>query len=88
MRKVLYRKWIPFNWVKRPGENSNMIEPGTGCWENNFTHEGLFHQWVNAYENFESGAGNYTVGLVELPDGTIEEVLPTNIKFNDKIEIN
>lgn len=31
--------------------------------------EGLFHQWGNAYEEFEDGPGNYTVAIVELPDG-------------------
>ena len=43
--------------------------------------EGLFHQWAAAYEEFESGPGNYTVALVELPGGRIVESLPTDIKF-------
>lgn len=48
-----------------------------------FTNEGLFHQWGCSYEEFESGAGNFTVAIVELTDGTIEQVLPSNLKFVD-----
>jgi hypothetical protein len=76
MRKVKFKKWIPPQYnaeVKR-------IE-GTNCWESDYVNEGLFHQWGNSYEEFESGAGNFTVAIVELPDGTIGEILPSNIKF-------
>lgn len=51
------------------------------AYEKDFNHNGLFHQWANNYEEFESGAGNYTVALVELSDGTIKEVVPKHIKF-------
>ncbi len=50
-------------------------------WSAEFIQPGLFHKWGNAFEEFESGPGNYTVAIVELPDGTIEEVLPSNVKF-------
>ncbi|MDR7940120.1 hypothetical protein RIU82_09215 [Enterobacter soli] len=43
--------------------------------------EGLFHQWGSDYEEFESGAGNMTIAIVEFPDGTIETFLPHLIKF-------
>ena len=42
---------------------------------------GLFHRWAEAYEEFEYGPGNYCVGLIELPDGTMLEVLPQLIRF-------
>ncbi|WP_423731644.1 hypothetical protein [Hafnia paralvei] len=42
---------------------------------------GLFHQWGVNYEEFETGAGNYTVGIIELDDGTVEALLPNQIKF-------
>ena len=32
---------------------------------------GKFHQWGSNYEEFENGAGNYSVAIVELPDGTV-----------------
>ncbi len=51
------------------------------AFEKNFPNDGLFHKWAGAYEEFESGAGNYTIALVELEDGLVEKVLPQNIKF-------
>ena len=53
--------------------------------ENEFISSGLFHKWGNNYEEFENGQGNYAIALVELEDGTVEEVLPKNIKFDDKL---
>lgn len=72
MRKVKFKKWLSAS------ENVNLR---IGKWEDDFIHEGVFHQWANAYEEFETGAGNYTIGIVELSNGEIQEVLPTNIKF-------
>jgi len=45
------------------------------------TTNGVFHQWAPAYNEFESGPGNYTVGLIELPGGRIIEALPTDVRF-------
>ncbi len=47
---------------------------------------GIFHCWGSSYEEFETGAGNFSVALVELVDGTIEEVLPECLRFVDNIE--
>ena len=79
MRRVLFKKWIP---LKR--EEGNPIDNTQG-WEKDFINEGLFHQWAPNYEEYDNSAGNYTVALIELQDGTIEEVLPSNLKFEDKI---
>lgn len=80
MRKVLFKRWIKEVKIQT-SDFSWKTQEGTSCWEKEFTHEGVFHQWANAYEEFESGAGNYTVALIELKNGEIEEVLPMNIKF-------
>ena len=45
--------------------------------------EGKFHGWGSDYEEFESGPGNYTVAIVELPDGKVETVPPYLIRFLD-----
>lgn len=50
--------------------------------EREFIH-GLFHQWGNDYEEFEDNAGNYTVAIVELPNGEIITPFPRNIVFTD-----
>lgn len=38
--------------------------------------EGKFHGWGSGYEEFESGPGNYTVAIVEFPDGKVDTVMP------------
>lgn len=57
--------------------------PASGYAWSDFIYEGTFHQWGNCYEEFESGPGNYTAAVIELPDGTIEMPLATNVKFTD-----
>ncbi len=45
--------------------------------------EGVFHQWGMDYEEFESGPGNFSTAIVELPDGTVENVPAGNVQFGD-----
>jgi len=45
------------------------------------TVTGRFHCWGSGYEEFDSGPGNYTVAIVELEDGSIEEFPPYLVKF-------
>lgn len=78
MRKVLFKKWIP---QKYDESNGYKPIPDTGKWEDDYKNEGLFHQWANAYEEYDGIVGNYTIALVELIDGTIVEVSPSNLKF-------
>lgn len=79
MRKVKFKEWIPVKYI---AEISHTVkDPNTGKWEDDFIHEGVFHQWGITYEEFASGAAPYTVGLIELEDGTMTEALPKNIKF-------
>jgi len=80
MRKVLFKRWIPRELVKVEGKHFETTKLGTACWSE-FTYGGLFHQWANASIESDQGNATYTVGLIELSDGTMEEVLPTNIKF-------
>ena len=40
-----------------------------------------FHQFGCAFEEFETGAGNYTIAIIEHSDGTIECIDPECIKF-------
>jgi len=77
MRRVKFKKFIKAVIV------DHICKKGTNCWEKDFTHKGKFHEWGEDYEEFESCAGNYSIALVELEDGTIEKVLPENVKFID-----
>lgn len=81
MRKVKFKKWIPATYTPMGSNCIQVRTEGTGCWEDDFIHKGIFHQWANTYEEFESGAGNYTVALVEIESGEIVEVLPSKITF-------
>ena len=42
---------------------------------------GKFHSWGCNYEEFEGGPGNYSMAIVEMPDGSILTTSPTDIKF-------
>ncbi len=46
--------------------------------------EGTFTQWGNAYEEFASGPGNYTIAIIELPNGEIATALPEDVIFLDR----
>ena len=84
MKKVKFNKWIPYEYIQLEGGGAKQAVKGTGCWQTDFPNEGFFHQWGNTYEEFESGPGNYTVGLVELEDGTLLPISRRNIgKVND-----
>lgn len=81
MKKVLYKKWIPLQYKYSEDKTTRSLITGTGKWEDDFTHPGEFLTWGISYEEVEGGAGNYTTAIVMNPDGTVEEVLPSNIKF-------
>lgn len=42
---------------------------------------GIFHQWGSNYEEYDNGAASFTVGIVELPDGTVIMPLAEWIQF-------
>ena len=48
--------------------------------------EGIFQQWGSAYEEFETGPGNYTIAIVELPDGKVVTPEPKDIQFINQEE--
>ena len=52
------------------------------------SREGKFHGWGVGYEEFESGPGNYTVAIVEFPDGKVDTVVPYLIRFLDSDDAN
>lgn len=81
MKRVLFKKWIPAEYNHENGLSKKI--DGTGCMEKDFTHRGLFHQWGINYEESDKGFGQYTVALVQVEDGTIEQVQSSDIKFID-----
>ena len=41
----------------------------------------LFHEWGTEFEEFEQTAVQYSVAIVEHPDGTVSQELPRMIRF-------
>jgi len=46
--------------------------------------EGLWHQWGMEMEEFESGGVDFSVGIVENPDGSISTPLACDVIFLDQ----
>ena len=74
MRKVKFKRFIPEKFMT----DGYTVIQGTGIWEDDFLHDGFFHQWVVDRDSFKN---QRIVAIVELPDGTIEEVVLSAIKF-------
>ena len=47
---------------------------------------GYFHQWGCNYEEFESGPGNFSTAIVELPTGEIVMPIANDIQFLEEVE--
>jgi len=43
----------------------------------------VFHQFGCDYEEFESGPGNFSTAILELPDGTLVNVHVERVLFTD-----
>lgn len=81
LRRVMFKKWIPRETI---GEGALQTQKeGTNCWESDFVNEGLLYRYACPYEVFENGQADITWGVINLANGTIEQVLPINIKFVD-----
>ena len=74
MRKIIFKKWIPYRY-----ENKQKVE-GTGKIDDIET-SGLFHCWRVDIEEFDNGGCSFTIGIIELEDGTIVTSEPKYIKF-------
>jgi len=79
LRNVLIREWV--SAVYEGGKQ----KAGTGCYSQDFTATGVFHQWVmDSYMDGYTNGGTLTSELkavVELPDGTVDLIHYGRIKF-------
>ena len=50
-------------------------------WESLGESPGTFLAWGMEHEEFTDGIGNYTVAIVEMPDGTVRTPLPGEVRF-------
>ena len=66
-------KVIVYEWQRLKG-NTNYDKVCIG--------NGIFHQFGCAYDEFETGPGNYSTAIVEMPDGSIKNVPVEMVMFN------
>lgn len=71
MRPVEYFEYDYKN--RKEGENAKLIKVG----------EGKFHEFGLETEEYENGASNYTIAIIELEDGSITTCYPHMMKFID-----
>jgi len=62
-------------------ENAPGIEGHKGNFIRTLKGEAIFHQFGVDYEEFETGPGNYSTAIIELPDGTVKNIPVENIEF-------
>lgn len=51
------------------------------AWDSIELGEAFFHQFGVSYEEFETGAGNFSTAIIELPSGEIINIPVTLVKF-------
>ncbi len=68
------RKVVVYKWEKVKGQSHyDKVADGNG----------IFHQFGVDYEEFESGPGNYSTAIVEMPDGSIRNLAVEMVVFNN-----
>ena len=55
--------------------------PGTTIWKMVEKGEALFHAFGADHMEFENGPGNYSIAIVEWPNGQVEMVRADRIRF-------
>ena len=65
------RKVMTFKWEQNKNRSFSKVEDG----------EGLFIQYGTDYEEFETGPGNFTTAIVEMPDGSVKNISVDLIQF-------
>ena len=67
-------------------------DPKTNRWKpTSEAKTGDFHQWGVAFEEFETGPGNYSIAIIEDSEGNVYEVFPSDVKFlplKTKVELS
>ena len=71
MEKVIVKRWV------RPATEHGQPQKA-GHYEES---EAVLLHWGVSYEELNTGIGHYTVVWCKLPDGSVEEFHPSNIKY-------
>lgn len=65
------RKVKTYKWERNENRTFSKVEDGEGC----------FIQYGTDYEEFETGLGNFTTAVVEMPDGKVKNIPLDLIQF-------
>lgn len=68
------RKVVVYEWQR--------VKGATHCEKVSIGH-GIFHQFGCDYAEFDTGPGNYSTAIVEMPDGSVKNVPVDLIVFNN-----
>lgn len=63
---------------------SKLKQQENRSWKPEEVGEAVFHQFGMNYEEFDSGPGNYSVAIIEWPDGVVEDIPVRHVRFLDK----
>ena len=55
-------------------------------YERKVSYTGVFHSFGVDFMEFETGPGNYSTAIVEMPDGSVQNVPVDMIKFVSPME--
>lgn len=81
MRKIRYSEYVK---KTRSNVNTKGGYQSPTYMELEDKGEAVFHQWGSDYEEFDTGAGNYSTAIIELPDGEVKNIPADHIKFIDQ----
>lgn len=70
------KRYVKYYEYKRIGETSTFDKVLKGA--------AVFHQFGVDYEEFETGPGNYSTAIIELPGGIVKNIPVELIKFIHK----
>ena len=75
--KTKYVKW----YAPKTNQNGSFVLDDKHKVRMELRGEAIFHQFGVDYEEFETGPGNYSTAIIELPDGTVKNIPVENIAF-------
>ena len=70
------RPVIILEWDRTQKEDGRYLKKEVGT--------GLFHEWGANFEEFDNGAGNYSIAIVEKSNGEVLSLPIELIKFQEK----
>jgi hypothetical protein len=81
MRKVIFKRFIPTQYIGYVGEGK--IVKGTGIYEEGMPNPGMFHRWVTCDDPVTKKIT--LMAVIEISDGSVELIRYDKLKFVDTL---